>query len=133
MGKKIFLGWRKTWSVFSKSAKQRTKSIIAKMVKVCNSKGGIHMTTKLNSHFESFDSQGVSNISFKVWGVKHCPNWTFSLQMFFLEKHYNKMWSHFHKKSFISWITIIWMVWELNHQSDLWPFKWQFGGSNHFD
>jgi hypothetical protein len=32
----------------------------------------------LNSHFESFDSQGVSNISIKVWGVKHCPNWTFS-------------------------------------------------------
>jgi hypothetical protein len=27
--------------------------MITKMVKVCNSKGGTHMTTKLNSHFES--------------------------------------------------------------------------------
>jgi hypothetical protein len=73
-GKQNILGMKENMKFFSKLAKQRTKTIIAKMVKVCNSKGGIHMTTKLNSHFESFDSQGVSNISIKVWGVKHCPN-----------------------------------------------------------
>ncbi len=38
----------------------------------------------------------------------------------------------FHKKNSISWIIAIWMVWELNHQSDLWSLKWQCGGSNHF-